>query len=84
GVKSIPIETRAPEEVTVISGLTASGKICSVQLTPAGSAAVNYAFDVTPRRFVTGLVTEFGVFPPLPEEMAKLREETERQGRGER
>jgi methylthioribose-1-phosphate isomerase len=83
GVKSIPIETRAPEEVTVISGLTANGKICSVQLTPEGSAAMNYAFDVTPRRFVTGLVTEFGVFPPLPEEMAKLREEAETQRRGE-
>jgi len=75
GVKSIPIETRAPEEVTVISGLGSDGKIGSVQLTPEGSAALNYAFDVTPRRFVTGLVTEFGVFPPLPEEMAKLRQE---------
>jgi methylthioribose-1-phosphate isomerase len=77
GVKSIPIETRAPEEVTIISGLTGNGKIASVQLTPEGSAALNYAFDVTPRRFVTGLVTEFGVFPPLPEEMAKLRQEAE-------
>src|SRR5258708_30722267 len=66
GVKNIPIETRAPEEVTVISGLTGDGKLGSVQLTPEGSAALNYAFDVTPRRFVTGLVTEFGVFPPLP------------------
>ena len=75
GVKSIPIETRAPEEVTAISGLTGNGTIGSVQLTPEGSAALNYAFDVTPRRFVTGLVTEFGVFPPLPEEMAKLRQE---------
>jgi len=78
GVKNIPIETRAPEEVTVISGLTADGKLGSVQLTPEGSAALNYAFDVTPRRFVTGLVTEFGVFPPLPEEMIRLREEAER------
>ncbi len=84
GVKSIPIETRAPEEVTGISGLTANGQVCNVQLTPEGSAALNYAFDVTPRRFVTGLVTEFGVFPPLPEEMAKLREEAESQRRGEK
>jgi methylthioribose-1-phosphate isomerase len=84
GVKSIPIETRAPEEVTVISGLTGNGKIGSVQLTPEGSAALNYAFDVTPRRFVTGLVTEFGVFPPLPEEMAKLRQEAESVGTGSR
>jgi methylthioribose-1-phosphate isomerase len=78
GVKNIPIETRAPEEVTAISGLTADGKLGSVQLTPEGSAALNYAFDVTPRRFVTGLVTEFGVFPPLPEEMIRLRQEAER------
>jgi methylthioribose-1-phosphate isomerase len=75
GVKNIPIETRAPEEVTVISGLTGDGKIGSVQLTPEGSTALNYAFDVTPRRFVTGLVTEFGVFPPLPAEMVRLRQE---------
>lgn len=80
GVKSIPIETRAPEEVTVISGLGSDGKVGSVQLTPQGSAALNYAFDVTPRRFVTGLVTEFGIFPPLPEEMAKLRQEAESAG----
>ena len=80
GVKSIPIETRAPEEVTVISGLISDGKVESVQLTPEGSAALNYAFDVTPRRFVTGLVTEFGVYPPLPEEMTKLREEAQGQG----
>lgn len=78
GVKNIPIETRAPEEVTFISGLTGDGKLGSVQLTPEGSAALNYAFDVTPRRFVTGLVTEFGVFPPLPEEMVRLRQEAER------
>jgi methylthioribose-1-phosphate isomerase len=83
GVKGIPIETRAPEEVTMISGLTANGKVGSVQLTPEGSAALNYAFDVTPRRFVTGLVTEFGVFPPLPEEMARLRQEAETPRTGE-
>ena len=63
--------------ITVISGRTSTGKVESVQLTPEGSTALNYAFDVTPRRFVTGLVTEFGVFPPLPEEMTKLREEAE-------
>ena len=78
GVKEIPIETRAPEEVTIISGRAGDGKIGSVQLTPEGSTALNYAFDVTPRRFVTGLVTEFGVYPPLPEEMGKLREEAQR------
>src|SRR5260370_39815649 len=50
GVNNIPIETRAPEEVTVISGLTGDGKLVSVQLTPEGSAALDYALDVTPSR----------------------------------
>jgi methylthioribose-1-phosphate isomerase len=73
GVKSIPIETRAPEEVTHLSGLTAEGKIGRVQLTPDGSAALNYAFDVTPRRLVAGLITEHGVFSTHPEDMMRLQ-----------
>jgi methylthioribose-1-phosphate isomerase len=61
GVKDIPIEQRAPEEVTHISGLCDDGQVRSVQLTPQGSRAANYAFDVTPARLVTGLITERGV-----------------------
>ncbi|HXP96598.1 MAG TPA: S-methyl-5-thioribose-1-phosphate isomerase, partial [Telmatospirillum sp.] len=61
GVKDIPIEERDPGEVTHISGRSASGERVSVQLTPDGSPAVNYGFDVTPSRLVTGLVTERGV-----------------------
>ena len=73
GIKSIPIESRAPEEVTIISGRTKEGEVRQVRLTPKDSAAVNYAFDVTPRRLVTGLITEYGVFRPVPEEMSRLR-----------
>jgi len=63
GVAEIPIEERDPAEVTHIAGRAADGGIVQVQLTPDGSPAINYAFDVTPARLVTGLVTERGVCP---------------------
>lgn len=60
GVREIPIEERSPDEVKYIQGL-ADGKIKKVLLTPEKSPAKNYAFDVTPRRLVTGLITERGI-----------------------
>ncbi len=63
GVKDIPIEERSAREVTHMSGLGADGKIQTVRLTPEGSAAANPAFDVTPARLVTALITEAGVCP---------------------
>jgi methylthioribose-1-phosphate isomerase len=77
GIKSIPIESRSPEEVANISGRTKEGEVCEVRLTPEGSAALNYAFDVTPRHLVTALITEYGAFRTSPEEMAKLRQKAE-------
>ena len=59
--KDIPIEQRGAEEVTHITGQTESGAIETVRVTPAASPAANYAFDVTPSRLVTGLITERGV-----------------------
>jgi methylthioribose-1-phosphate isomerase len=61
GVAEIPIEERGPREVTHISGRTAEGAVAEVQVTPEGSPARNWAFDVTPARYVTGLITERGV-----------------------
>tara|TARA_R110002110_G_scaffold85816_1_gene223297 strand:- start:35781 stop:36896 length:1116 start_codon:yes stop_codon:yes gene_type:complete len=61
GVRDIPIEERGSEEVTHISGKTAGGDIIAVLLTPDGTPAANPAFDVTPARLVTGLITERGV-----------------------
>ncbi|GLI92375.1 S-methyl-5-thioribose-1-phosphate isomerase [Methylocystis echinoides] len=61
GVRGIPIEERGAREVTHISGRTADGGVAEVQVTPEGSPARNWAFDVTPARYVTGLVTERGV-----------------------
>jgi methylthioribose-1-phosphate isomerase len=57
----IPIEERDPREVTHIAGWTETGERVEVRLTPEASPAANYAFDVTPSRLVTGLITERGV-----------------------
>jgi methylthioribose-1-phosphate isomerase len=59
--RSIPIEERDPSEVTEIAGRLADGTTARVRLVPDGSAAANYAFDVTPARLVTSLITERGV-----------------------
>ncbi len=72
GVRDIPIEERGADEVTHIAGKTESGDIATVQLTPDGSAAANYAFDVTPARLVTGLITERGVCPASRDGLAGL------------
>ncbi len=61
GLKEIPIETRDPKEVTWMDGKTAKGEIEDVLIMPEKSPAINYGFDVTPARLVTGLVTERGV-----------------------
>ena len=58
---AIPIETRTPDEVLTISGRDGYGQTATVTIAPAGTHAVNYAFDVTPARLVTGLLTERGV-----------------------
>jgi methylthioribose-1-phosphate isomerase len=61
GVREIPIEERHGSEVSEISGRLANGDIATVRLIPEGSAVANYAFDVTPSRLVTGLITERGI-----------------------
>ena len=57
----IPIETRSEREVTHIQGANENGEVVSVRLTPYHSPAANPAFDVTPARLVTGLITERGL-----------------------
>ena len=58
---AIPIERRGAREVTHIEGWTEEGRRVAVRLTPAGSPAANFAFDVTPARLVTALITERGI-----------------------
>jgi methylthioribose-1-phosphate isomerase len=60
GVAEIPIEERDAAEVTDVTGRTRDGVITTVRVAAAGSAAANPAFDVTPARLVTGLITERG------------------------
>ena len=57
----IPIEARDAGEVLVVSGRTAEGKVIPVEIAAPGSPARNDAFDVTPARLITGLITERGV-----------------------
>jgi methylthioribose-1-phosphate isomerase len=61
GVAEIPIEERPPEELTLVRGRTDQGELAAVAVAPPGCPAGNYAFDVTPARLVTGLITERGV-----------------------
>jgi methylthioribose-1-phosphate isomerase len=61
GLAEIPIEQRAADEVAMVSGKTASGDIEKVRIVPDGSPVANFAFDVTPARLVTGLITERGI-----------------------
>jgi methylthioribose-1-phosphate isomerase len=64
GVRQIPIEQRAADEVATMTGRTADGRIETVRVVPEGSPVANYAFDVTPARLVTGLITERGLLKP--------------------
>jgi methylthioribose-1-phosphate isomerase len=61
GVREVPIEERSAREVTHVAGRTDDGRLLEVQVTAPGSAVVNPAFDVTPARLVTGIITERGV-----------------------
>jgi methylthioribose-1-phosphate isomerase len=72
GVAQIPIEERAAYEVTHLSGLGNDGVLGTFQVTAPGSPAANPAFDVTPARLVTGLITERGVAPASREGLARL------------
>lgn len=60
GVKEIPIETRSEDEVKFIQGKV-DGEIKSVLICPETTPALNYGFDVTPAKYVTGLITERGI-----------------------
>jgi methylthioribose-1-phosphate isomerase len=61
GLAEIPIEERGEAEVTHMRGRTEDGRIETICITPKGSPAGNWGFDVTPARLVTALVTERGV-----------------------
>ncbi len=60
GLREIPIEERSQAEVTDMTGLLPDGSIATMRIAATGSPAANPAFDVTPSRLVTGLITERG------------------------
>ncbi|MBI9089081.1 MAG: S-methyl-5-thioribose-1-phosphate isomerase [Desulfobacterium sp.] len=61
GLTSIPIEERDPDEISYVQGLDDTGKLVKVLVPPQSSPCANHAFDVTPSRLVTGLITERGM-----------------------
>lgn len=79
GVEEIPIEERSPDEVKYVQGF-ADGEMKTVLVTPKDVRAVNYAFDVTPRRLITGLITERGIAPASEEGLLSLFPEKRKVG----
>ncbi|HLT62906.1 MAG TPA: S-methyl-5-thioribose-1-phosphate isomerase [Pseudohongiella sp.] len=77
GVREIPIEERSAEEVTHMQGLDENGQLHKIRVAAPQTAVSNFGFDVTPARLVSGLITEFGVFPATVEGLAALRAATE-------
>jgi methylthioribose-1-phosphate isomerase len=73
GIVEIPIEERDALEVRVVTGIDSSGEVAEVELFPESSASANPAFDVTPARYVTGLITEQGLVEANREALAALR-----------
>jgi methylthioribose-1-phosphate isomerase len=61
GLSDIPIEERAATEVTTMTGRALDGTIATIRIVPKDSHAANPAFDVTPARLVSGLITERGL-----------------------
>ncbi len=72
GVREIPIEERSAREVTHLAGRLSDGTAAEVELTPVGSPAANPAFDVTPARLVTGLITERGIAEATTEGLRRM------------
>lgn len=77
GVSQIPIEERGGEEVIRVSGVLDSGATAEIRITPPGVSARNFAFDVTPARLVTGLITERGVCKASREGLLSLYPENQ-------
>jgi len=78
GVREIPIEERSGDEVSFVQGRGSDGKITTVRISPETTPAANPAFDVTPARLVTGLITERGVCDASPAGLLSLFPERRR------
>jgi len=70
--KDIPIEERNSEELSHIEGLDENGNVKKIQIYPKKSKTMNLAFDITPAKYVTGLITEKGICEASTEGLKKL------------
>ncbi len=70
--KDIPIEERSSEELSHIEGIDSQGNIKKVRIYPRNSKSINLAFDITPAKFVTGLITEKGICEPSKDGLKSL------------
>jgi methylthioribose-1-phosphate isomerase len=70
--KNIPIEERSSEELSHIEGIDADGKLKKVMIYPKKSKTMNLAFDVTPAKYVTGLITEKGICEASTDAIQKM------------
>ena len=73
GVRDIPIEERDSEEVSHINGLDENNELKKIKIVPEGSTCANYAFDVTPAKFITKLITEKGIINANYESINNLK-----------
>ena len=73
GVKNIPIEERSPDEVSYIEGKNEFNKISKVKIIPENAKCINYAFDVTPAKYITKLITEKGIVEPNKDSINRLK-----------
>jgi methylthioribose-1-phosphate isomerase len=78
GIAGIPIEERSSREVTHMTGMDDDGRVTTIRIAAPGSTAANPAFDVTPARLVTALITERGVTPATQAGLAALYPQSER------
>lgn len=70
--EGIAIEERSEDEILFISGIDENNKIKRVRIAPIESSAKNPAFDVTPAKYITGIITEKGIIKPIREEIEKF------------
>ena len=73
GVKEIPIEERDPTEVSIIEGVDENNNRKKIKIIPEGSNCKNYAFDITPAKYITKLITEKGVVDSNEETISGLK-----------
>ena len=73
GIRDIPIAQRESEEVSYIQGLDENNIIKKVKIVPEGAQCANYAFDVTPAKYISKLITEKGIIDANLTSISKLK-----------